>query len=90
MDKVWMAGLHGLGNGGPTYDRSTEHLATGDKRRIDFSQVTEREIDKVRRGRDPIGVVRKPEKNGSFILRLSPTANEKVRDARLDSARSKT
>ena len=83
MDKVWMQDYMAWETAGPTYDRSTEHLATGDKGVLIFRKLLKREIDKVRRGRDPIGVVRKPEKNGIIHFATVTDSKREVRDARL-------
>jgi len=83
MDKVWMQDYMAWETAGPMYDRSTEHLATGDKGVLIFRKLLKREIDKVKRGRDPIGVVRKPERDGIIHFATVTDSKREVRDARL-------
>jgi len=63
MGKVWMQDYMAWETAGPVFDRSREHLATADKGIITFRKLLKSEIDKVRKGKDPIGVVRKPDLN---------------------------
>ena len=63
MEKVWMQDYMAWETAGPIFDRSKEHLGTADKGIIAFRKLLKAEIDKVKRGRDPIGVIRDPEKN---------------------------
>ena len=63
MDKVWMQDYMAWETAGPVYDRTREHLATGDKGVLIFRKLLTSEIDKVKRGRDPIGVVRNVKAN---------------------------
>jgi 5,5'-dehydrodivanillate O-demethylase len=58
MDKVWMQDYMAWETAGPVYDRTREHLATGDKGVMVFRKLLKSEIEKVKRGRDPIAVVR--------------------------------
>jgi len=46
---------------GPIADRSTERLATTDRGVVMLRQVMKREIEKVQRGEDPMGVIRDPD-----------------------------
>ncbi len=46
---------------GPIADRSTERLATTDRGVVMLRQVMKREIEKVQRGEDPLGVIRDPD-----------------------------
>ncbi|MGH7844957.1 MAG: Rieske 2Fe-2S domain-containing protein [Candidatus Binatia bacterium] len=63
MDKVWMQDYMAWETAGPVYDRTREHLATGDKGVLVFRKLLKSEIDKVKRGRDPIGLVRNMKAN---------------------------
>ncbi|HWP58127.1 MAG TPA: Rieske 2Fe-2S domain-containing protein [Candidatus Acidoferrales bacterium] len=63
MDKVWMQDYMAWETAGPIYDRTREHLASGDRGILIFRKLLKSEIDKVRRGRDPLGVVRDPKAN---------------------------
>lgn len=63
MDKVWMQDYMAWETAGPVYDRTREHLATGDKGILIFRKLLKSEIDKVKRGRDPLGVVRNVKTN---------------------------
>ncbi len=46
---------------GPVADRTREHLATSDRGIIMLRELMKSEIDKVRRGLDPMGIVRDPD-----------------------------
>ena len=48
---------------GPMADRTKEHLASSDKGVVMFRQMLRLQLEKVKRGEDPIGVIRDPEKN---------------------------
>lgn len=63
LERVWMQDYMAWETAGPVYDRSREHLATGDKGIIVFRKLLKQEISKVRSGRDPIGVIRDSQKN---------------------------
>jgi len=63
MERVWMQDYMAWETAGAIYDRSREHLATGDRGILLFRKLLKAEIDKVRRGKDPIGVIRDAEKN---------------------------
>lgn len=47
---------------GPVRDRSVEHLGTGDKGVALWRQLLKENIEKVKRGEDPMGVIRDPHK----------------------------
>lgn len=49
---------------GAVTDRSEERLGAGDEGIIVFRKLLREQIEAVRQGRDPLGVVRRPEKNG--------------------------
>ena len=55
---------------GPIYDRTTEHLAYTDRGVILLRRLYKESIEAVKQGRDPIGVIRDPEKNK--LIRLIP------------------
>jgi 5,5'-dehydrodivanillate O-demethylase oxygenase subunit len=52
---------------GPVSDRSTEHLVTSDKGILLYRKVLWEQVERMRRGEDPMGVVRDPAKNEPFI-----------------------
>jgi 5,5'-dehydrodivanillate O-demethylase len=55
---------------GSIYDRTTEHLVYTDRGVILLRRLYKESIEAVKRGGDPIGVIRDPEKNR--IIRLEP------------------
>jgi 5,5'-dehydrodivanillate O-demethylase len=63
MERVWMQDYMAWETAGPIYDRTQEHLATGDKGIITFRKLLKAQIDKVKKKKDPMGIVRDPEKN---------------------------
>ena len=63
MERVWMQDYMAWETAGPVYDRTKEHLATSDRGILTFRKLLKGEIDKVKRGRDPMGVLRDPRKN---------------------------
>jgi 5,5'-dehydrodivanillate O-demethylase len=63
MEKVWMQDYMAWETAGPIYERSREHLATADKGILLYRKMLKSEIDKVKRGKDPLGVVRDAAKN---------------------------
>jgi hypothetical protein len=48
---------------GELTDRTQEHLGVGDEGLIELRKLLREQIELVRRGLDPIGVIRDPEKN---------------------------
>jgi 5,5'-dehydrodivanillate O-demethylase len=63
MEKVWMQDYMAWETAGPIYERSREHLATADRGILLYRKMLKAEIDKVRRGKDPMGVMRDASKN---------------------------
>ncbi|HEX9444903.1 MAG TPA: aromatic ring-hydroxylating dioxygenase subunit alpha, partial [Candidatus Binatia bacterium] len=63
MEKVWMQDYMAWETAGAIFERSAEHLATADKGILLFRKMLKAEIDKVRRGKEPMGVMRDPAKN---------------------------
>lgn len=63
MEKVWMQDYMAWETAGPIYERSREHLATADKGILLYRKMLKSEIDKVKRGKDPLGVTRDAAKN---------------------------
>ena len=55
---------------GPIYDRTTEHLAYTDRGVILLRRLYNESIEAIKQGRDPLGVIRDPEKNK--LIRLIP------------------
>jgi 5,5'-dehydrodivanillate O-demethylase len=58
MDRVWTQDYMAWETAGSIYDRSREHLATADRGILIYRKLLRAEIDKVKRGKDPIGVIR--------------------------------
>src|SRR5207245_2642416 len=52
---------------GPITDRTTEHLVTSDKGIFLYRRVLLENIERVKRGEDPLGIVRDPAKNFPMI-----------------------
>jgi 5,5'-dehydrodivanillate O-demethylase len=63
MERVWMQDYMAWETAGPVYERSREHLATADRGILIFRKMLKAEIDKVKRGKDPMGVIRDAAKN---------------------------
>ena len=63
MEKVWMQDYMAWETAGPIFARSQEHLATADRGILVFRKMLKAEIDKVKRGKDPLGVIRDPARN---------------------------
>ncbi|MGH7769402.1 MAG: hypothetical protein ACREQP_18300, partial [Candidatus Binatia bacterium] len=63
MEKIWMQDYMAWETAGPIYERSREHLATADRGILLYRKMLKAEIDKVRRGKDPMGVMRDTVKN---------------------------
>jgi 5,5'-dehydrodivanillate O-demethylase len=63
MDRVWMQDYMAWETAGAIFERSKEHLATADRGILIYRKMLKAEIDKVKRGKDPIGVVRDPVRN---------------------------
>ena len=63
MEKVWMQDYMAWETAGPIYDRTREHLASSDKGILVFRKLFKSQIDQVKRGKDPMGVIRDPKKN---------------------------
>ena len=60
MDRVWMQDYMAWETAGPVFDRSREHLASADRGILVFRKMLKAEIDKIKRGKDPMGVIRDP------------------------------
>jgi 5,5'-dehydrodivanillate O-demethylase len=52
---------------GPITDRTSEHLATGDKGIMLYRQLLLENMEKVERGEDPMAIIRDPEVNEPYI-----------------------
>ena len=63
MDRVWMQDYMAWETAGPVFERSREHLATADRGILTYRKLLKSEIDKVKRGRDPLGVIRDAARN---------------------------
>jgi 5,5'-dehydrodivanillate O-demethylase oxygenase subunit len=55
---------------GPIYDRTTEHLGYTDRGVILLRRLYKESIEAVKHGRDPLGIIRDPERNK--LIRLIP------------------
>jgi 5,5'-dehydrodivanillate O-demethylase len=53
---------------GPIFDRTAEHLGVSDEGVILLRRMLRQSIDAVKNGRDPLGIVRDPEKNKTIRL----------------------
>jgi 5,5'-dehydrodivanillate O-demethylase len=56
---------------GPISDRTAERLATADRGIVMLREMMKREIEKVRKGLDPMGVIRDPAENTMIDTKLS-------------------
>jgi 5,5'-dehydrodivanillate O-demethylase len=56
---------------GPVSDRTSERLATADRGIVMLREMMKREIEKVRKGLDPMGVIRDPAQNVMIDTGLS-------------------
>ena len=63
MEKVWMQDYVAWETAGPIFERSDEPLATADRGILIYRKMLKAEIDKIKRGKDPMGVVRDAAKN---------------------------
>jgi 5,5'-dehydrodivanillate O-demethylase oxygenase subunit len=63
MDRVWMQDYMAWETAGAIFERSREHLATADRGILIYRKMLKTEIDKVKRGKDPRGVIRDPARN---------------------------
>ena len=52
-----------MGDPGAITDRTQEHLGVGDEGIIIFRKLLHEQIDKVRKGGEPLGVIRDPQMN---------------------------
>ena len=63
LSRVWMQDYMAWETAGAVFDRTKEHLATADKGIIVFRKLLKKEIEKVKKGKDPIGVIRNSKQN---------------------------
>jgi 5,5'-dehydrodivanillate O-demethylase len=63
MDKVWTQDYMAWETAGAVFDRSKEHLASADRGILVFRKMLKAQIDRVSKGKDPMGVIRDPTKN---------------------------
>ncbi|MGH7771415.1 MAG: Rieske 2Fe-2S domain-containing protein [Candidatus Binatia bacterium] len=61
---------------GPIADRSQERLATSDRGIVMLREMMKREMEKVPRGVDPIGVLRDPDQNVMIDTKLTESLHE--------------
>lgn len=82
MERVWMEDYMAWETAGPIFNRAQEHLATADKGIITYRKLLKSEIDKVKRGKDPIGVIRDSEKNQVIHFHTVTDSRREVRSKR--------
>jgi 5,5'-dehydrodivanillate O-demethylase len=63
MDRVWTQDYMAWETAGAIFDRSQEHLASADRGILIFRKMLKAQIDRVSKGKDPMGVIRDPAKN---------------------------
>ena len=63
MDRVWMQDYMAWETAGAVFDRTKEHLASADRGVLVFRKMLKAQIDRVSKGKDPIGVMRDPARN---------------------------
>jgi 5,5'-dehydrodivanillate O-demethylase len=71
MDEVQAQDHMGWETQGPISDRTCERLATADRGIVMLREMMKREIEKVQKGLDPIGVMRDPAQNSILDTKLS-------------------
>jgi len=71
MDEVQAQDHMGWETQGPISDRTCERLATADRGIVMLREMMKREIEKVQKGLDPIGVIRDPKQNSILDTKLS-------------------
>lgn len=82
MERVWMQDYMAWETAGAVFDRSREHLATSDKGIITFRKLLKAEMDKVRKGKNPMGVIRDTEKNRVIHFHTVTDSKREVRSRR--------
>jgi 5,5'-dehydrodivanillate O-demethylase len=82
MDRVWMQDYMAWETAGAVFDRTREHLATADRGVITFRKLLKTEIDKVKRGKDPLGVIRDARKNQVVHFRTVTDSEREVGKSR--------
>jgi len=82
MGKVWMQDYMAWETAGAVYDRSREHLATADKGIIVLRKLLKTEMNKVKMGKDPMGVIRDPAKNRLIHFQTVTDTKREVRGHR--------
>lgn len=65
---------------GPMADRTKEHLGSSDKGLVMFRQMLRLQIEAVKKGEDPIGVVRDAQKNNIIEFKVGEMDKETGRD----------
>ncbi len=71
MDMVLAQDFMAWETQGPIADRTHERLATSDRGIVMFREIMKREIEKVRQGQDPMGVIRDPAQDTMIDTMLS-------------------
>jgi 5,5'-dehydrodivanillate O-demethylase len=82
MEKVWMQDYMAWETAGPVFERSHEHLATADRGILIYRKMLKAEIDKVKRGKDPMGVVRDAAKNRLIAFHTITDSKREVGQSR--------
>ena len=60
---------------GPIADRTSEHLGSTDRGVAMLRNILKRELDKVARGEDPMGIIRDPDRNDMIVLPMEKNKN---------------
>ncbi|MDB5728008.1 MAG: Rieske (2Fe-2S) domain protein [Noviherbaspirillum sp.] len=68
MDRVWVQDVMAWETQGAITDRSREHLGAADRGIVVFRKLLREQIEVVRNGGEPIGVIRDPKENESLDL----------------------
>jgi 5,5'-dehydrodivanillate O-demethylase len=68
MDRVWVQDVMAWETQGAITDRTQEHLGVADRGIVIFRKLLKEQIEIVRGGGDPIGVIRDPEENNNLDL----------------------
>ncbi len=61
---------------GPMTDRTKEHLASSDRGIVMFRQMLRLQLEAVKKGEDPMGVIRDPDKNKIIEFKVQTVDRE--------------
>ena len=68
LDRVWVQDVMVWETQGAITDRSREHLGAADRGIVVFRKLLKEQIEVVRNGGEPIGVIRDPKENAALDL----------------------